>query len=178
MGFTHILAPTDLSDAASHVLRYAFEEASLHGARLTLLHVLHHQPDTEEHYLKGNPQERAGISNVSVGLPTDYDPDTGGRLPTPPAPTPELVRRDYVDEARTQMRDLVPVGYTGRLAVEVVAGSPAQAILHWVAEHAVNLIVMGTHGRTGLRHVVLGSVAEHVVRHAPCPVLTIRYPAD
>lgn len=175
MSFTHILAPTDLSEPANHALRYAFEEATLHGAKLTLLHVLHHHPDTREHYLKGDPEERAGIRNVSVAMPTVFDIDSGGRLPTPPISAPAIVRLDYVEEACTQMRDLAPAAFTGALEVKVVSGNPAAAILHWVEEHTTDLIVMGTHGRSGLRHVLLGSVAEHVVRRAPCPVLTIRY---
>jgi nucleotide-binding universal stress UspA family protein len=52
-------------------------------------------------------------------------------------------------------------------------GSPAEEIGRYAAEHAIDLIVMGTHGRRGLAHVVMGSVAEKVVRSAPCPVLTL-----
>jgi nucleotide-binding universal stress UspA family protein len=47
-------------------------------------------------------------------------------------------------------------------------------ILRWAQEHAPDLIVVGTHGRRGLRRLVMGSVAEHVVRAAPCPVMTVR----
>jgi nucleotide-binding universal stress UspA family protein len=53
-------------------------------------------------------------------------------------------------------------------------GSPERVIREIAAEKGASLIVMGTHGRTGLRHVVLGSVAERVVRTAPCPVITVR----
>jgi nucleotide-binding universal stress UspA family protein len=64
----------------------------------------------------------------------------------------------------------------GGVAVETrcVTGSPVSQIIDLVAEQGVDLIVMGTHGRTGLRHLIMGSVAEHVVRAAPCPVLTIK----
>ena len=61
----------------------------------------------------------------------------------------------------------VPV--RGRLA----SGPPVETILE-MARHDYDLIVMGTHGHTGLRHFLAGSVAEKVVRHAPCPVLTVR----
>ena len=60
--------------------------------------------------------------------------------------------------------------------IVVVHGVPFQEILHAAKERQVDLIIMGTHGRTGLTHVLLGSVAEKVVRLAPCPVLIARQP--
>ena len=53
-------------------------------------------------------------------------------------------------------------------------GRPVDEIVDYAHEHAIDLIVIATHGRTGLAHVLLGSVAERIVREAPCPVLTIR----
>lgn len=61
-----------------------------------------------------------------------------------------------------------------KVDVVIVHGVPFQSIIDTAIEHKVDLIVMGTHGRTGLRHVLLGSVAEKVVRLAPCPVLIAR----
>jgi len=58
--------------------------------------------------------------------------------------------------------------------VASVAGSPAEVIVEWAQTHGVDLIVMGTHGRTGLSHLLAGSVAERVVRLARCPVVTVR----
>jgi nucleotide-binding universal stress UspA family protein len=55
-------------------------------------------------------------------------------------------------------------------------GLPAEEIVQFAHEHAIDLIVMGTHGREGVMRVVLGSVAETVVRRAPCPVLTVHHP--
>ena len=57
-------------------------------------------------------------------------------------------------------------------------GTPTHAIVATAGEQGVDLILMGTHGRTGLAHVFLGSVAEHVIRHAPCPVLVMRKTMD
>lgn len=57
-----------------------------------------------------------------------------------------------------------------------LGGEPAAEIVRFVAELGCDLIVMGTHGRTGLRHLALGSVAEAVIRAAPCPVLIVRRP--
>ena len=60
--------------------------------------------------------------------------------------------------------------------VVVVQGVPFQKILETAKNQQVDLIIMGTHGRTGLQHVLLGSVAEKVVHLAPCPVLVVRQP--
>jgi nucleotide-binding universal stress UspA family protein len=57
---------------------------------------------------------------------------------------------------------------------EVRGGNPTRQILDAARDHGADLIVMGTHGRTGIAHVVMGSVAERVLRHAPCPVLSLR----
>jgi nucleotide-binding universal stress UspA family protein len=62
--------------------------------------------------------------------------------------------------------------------VAIVHGVPFQEIIETAKARQVDLIIMGTHGRTGIRHVLLGSVAEKVVRLAPCPVLVTRRPAD
>jgi universal stress protein A len=60
----------------------------------------------------------------------------------------------------------------------LVQGTPTQTIVDTAGERGVDLIIMGTHGRTGLAHVFLGSVAEHVIRQAPCPVLVMRKTLD
>jgi nucleotide-binding universal stress UspA family protein len=59
---------------------------------------------------------------------------------------------------------------------EIREGSPFYEIIRYAKERDIDLIVMGTHGRSGLVHVLLGSVTEKVVRKAPCPVLTVRHP--
>lgn len=53
-------------------------------------------------------------------------------------------------------------------------GSPVDSIVSYAIDYKIGMLVIATHGRTGLSHVLLGSVAEHIVREAPCPVLTIR----
>jgi nucleotide-binding universal stress UspA family protein len=62
--------------------------------------------------------------------------------------------------------------------VMTLHGIPFQAILDVARDERVDMIIMGTHGRTGFKHVLLGSVAEKVVRLAPCPVLITRGPSD
>lgn len=62
------------------------------------------------------------------------------------------------------------------VTVRLLRGSPANDIIKYATERKADLIVIGTHGRTGVKHLLLGSVAEHVIRTAPCPVLTVRHP--
>ena len=164
MAFTHVLVPTDFSDPAHRALRYAVEEATLHHAKVTLLHVMPQHTDTEVYYITGSPGTLPG-----------FDPVLGGRLAVEPNPHPTVVRHDYIEAALTQLRDLMPASFEGVWEAEVATGPPAESIVRIARENAADLIVMGTHGRTGLPHVLLGSVAEKVVRLAACPVLTIRH---
>jgi universal stress protein A len=80
---------------------------------------------------------------------------------------------------RKQLEEL-PVSFTDVKTVRVLHAGPPGEVICWLAQHrACDLIVMGTHGRTGLKHLLLGSVAEYVMRHARCPVVTVRErPAD
>lgn len=59
----------------------------------------------------------------------------------------------------------------------VLTGTPFVDIIRYAKQHVIDLIVMGTHGRGPVKHILLGSVAEKIVRKAPCPVLTVRPPA-
>ena len=79
---------------------------------------------------------------------------------------------DIAAEAHRRLREQAPEA----ASVDVVFGYAARAIVEYASRSGVDLIVMGSHGRTGIAHVLLGSVAEAVVRTAPCPVLTVRGP--
>ena len=166
MAFTHMLVPTDFSEPANQALGYALEEATLHRAKVTLLHVLAPHADTDVYYVTGSPEPPPQGS---------IDPTGGGRVSAPPLSEPTVVRDDPTDEALTRLQDLIPAAGRGTWEVALAVGHPADAVVRVAQERNVDLIVMGTHGRTGLQHVLLGSVAEKVVRLAPCPVLTIRY---
>jgi universal stress protein A len=83
---------------------------------------------------------------------------------------------NLVRDAEARLRESVPPG-AATVSTEVRTGRAERQILDVARERSIDLIVMGTHGRTGIAHVVMGSVAERVVRHAPCPVLTVRPPA-
>jgi nucleotide-binding universal stress UspA family protein len=81
--------------------------------------------------------------------------------------------RRFLEEMRSDAQSKADV----EIALAVHEGSPDQEILALAQSDRFDMIVMGTHGRTGLRHVLMGSVAEVVVRHATCLVLTIRLPS-
>ena len=147
--FTRILVPTDFSDTSDAALGYARWLAETFGASLHLLHAFE-------------------------------DPYAAGALvPEVYGTVSEELREVALKAAENQLQQRLPeaarVPLRGTTAV--VTGSPAPAIVKYASEHGVDLIVMGTHGRGGMAHLLLGSVAEKVVRTAPCPVLTVREPA-
>lgn len=139
-----ILLPTDFSEFAAPAVEYACEFAKRFGAELHLLHVI---------------EEAAPLVLPEAGA-------TGWV-------------RDYAERAEKWARAQL-AGMPGDLAagVRVVRatrqGPAFLEIIRYAREKGCDLIVMGTHGRSGLAHVLMGSVAERVVRKAPCPVLTIR----
>ena len=79
-------------------------------------------------------------------------------------------------EAKRRLEAAVPAGFESRTVAATRVGSPWPEIVHYAIDHHVDLIVLGTHGRGAIGHVLIGSVAERVVRTAPCPVLTVRHP--
>ncbi len=91
-------------------------------------------------------------------------------------PLPATVIDDVARDAQERMERAVAQNKTPGIAVSgaVVCGDARQSVIETADQHQANLIVMGTHGRRGLKRAVLGSVAEAVVRHAHCPVLVVR----
>ncbi|HHT9135325.1 MAG: hypothetical protein A3C38_06435 [Planctomycetes bacterium RIFCSPHIGHO2_02_FULL_50_42] len=83
---------------------------------------------------------------------------------------------EVIEHLKEKLGESVPKEIRGDIDVEtiVTVGVPAQEIVNAADDKEVDVIVMGTHGRTGIAHVVMGSVAENVVRKALCPVLTVR----
>jgi nucleotide-binding universal stress UspA family protein len=143
----HILVPTDFSKHSQNALTYAVAFAEKFGAELHLLYV---------------------VQDLSLFVP---DPVAGG----PPFPPPV---EQITAAVRTSLDRLIEENQLRRFPVhaEVREGAPFQEIIVYAREKQIDLIVMGTHGRTGLAHVLMGSVTERVVRKAPCPVLTVRHP--
>jgi nucleotide-binding universal stress UspA family protein len=150
MTWRTILVPHDFSNSANHAAALARDVAAKFGARLILLHV------TE--------------------VPTGISIDTAV-VPSPGAAPISL--RDYANaNANDHLADLAARLEKDGAVVssQVAVGNAVDEILRVAAEEKADLIVMGTHGRTGLRHLVAGSVTEKVVRTSPAPVLTVRVP--
>ena len=145
-----ILYPTDFSKCASHALPYAISLAERYGADLHLLHatVLH----------EGDP------GNAVHRLPNMEE-------------LYQLLEQHAETQMKSTLEDHGSKSFTVRHA-QVRSISAPGAILDFAAEADIDLIVMGTHGRRGLRRLLLGSVAEEVVRLAPCPVLTVPEASD
>ncbi|HHT9129556.1 MAG TPA: universal stress protein [Candidatus Brocadiaceae bacterium] len=89
-----------------------------------------------------------------------------------------IVEKETIDKLRERLLRCVNEETKGKIPVEaiIVQGVPFSEIIKTSKEYKIDLIVLGTHGRTGLSHAIMGSVAEKVVRKSPCPVLTIRHP--
>jgi universal stress protein A len=140
-----ILVPTDFSEASESALKYGKAMAEAFGASLHLVHVME---DLLAH---------AWAAEVYV------------------ASMPDL-RAEIEKEARERLGTMVTDDERRRVRVVValVAGSPFLEIIRYAKTNSVDLIVMGTHGRGPIAHMLLGSVAEKVVRKSPCPVLTVR----
>ncbi|AMV24374.1 Universal stress protein F [Gemmata sp. SH-PL17] len=140
-----ILVPTDFSECATPAVRYAAELADRFEAELVLLHVV---PDTV------------------LALPDAVMP-----TPTPMADLDALTESGKIGLANL-ITAMKLEKYKPR--AEVRLGSPEQEIVEAVKDLNVDLVCIATHGREGIARVLLGSVAEMVVRHATCPVLTVR----
>jgi nucleotide-binding universal stress UspA family protein len=145
MTLDNILLPTDFSACADHALTHAVDLADRFGAHLHLLHVVNElDPDW---YGLTDAQERA------------------------------VKLRDQIEsEARERLRSLVP---EEERAIETTVSlqlsfDVADSINEYVEEREMDLVVMGTHGRKGLDRLMLGNVADKIIRHAPCPVMTVR----
>jgi nucleotide-binding universal stress UspA family protein len=142
-----LLVPCDFSPYAEHALTWAVKLATQSQARIILLYAV---------------PIFARISYTEVPVLMDIP----------------KIEAELVAEGETQLRKFIAEHNTGHVSVEPRArlGDPFAVICRAAEEDPVDLIVMGSHGRTGLSHVFLGSVAERVVRHAPCPVLVARLP--
>jgi len=142
-----ILVPTDFSKHSENALAYATAFAEKFDAELYLLHV---------------------VQDLALFVPEAV---TAAPVAAPPVEQLSAAVREALDRVidNHQLRRFT-------VHAEVREGSPFYEIVRFAKEQEIDLVIMGTHGRTGLIHVLLGSVAEKVVRKAPCPVLTVRHP--
>ena len=138
-----ICCPIDFSDASRAAMEVAADLARRFGATLTLLHAY---------------------------------PVPGFTFPDGSVVASARMLQELADQAAKHLGDWR--GEAQRMGAPTVdtvtsIGEPASEIVGWAREHAADLLVLGTHGRTGLEHALMGSVAERVVRRARCPVLTV-----
>jgi nucleotide-binding universal stress UspA family protein len=141
--FSKILVPIDFSECSLKGLAYAMALAKAFKSKLVLLNSVHLQ-----YYVASDEHARYDLARLM----------------------------QYAEKAaREQMRDLVRETDWNGLEVEtsLQTGHPGQQICERAKDSGVDLIVTSTHGTTGLKHVLLGSIAEYVVRHASCPVLVV-----
>jgi nucleotide-binding universal stress UspA family protein len=150
----HILVPTDFSDTSEAAAKYGVALARAFNATLHLLHV---EPRRDLQIIV----ERELVVEKYLSDPTA-------------ATAPQNVARELLGKILTEQDEK-------ELRAEYVLrasglGGPYVEIVRYAQERAIDLIVMGTHGRGFVAHLLMGSVAEKVVRKAPCPVLTVRHP--
>jgi len=140
-----ILLPTDFSASSTRAAEYAGVLAKSLGASVHLVHVL------EEPFATQGAWEFQPPNTPRPG--DELYEDRRARL----APIAEMLQRQIA-----------------QVTQEVRTGTPTDAIVAAAVDYGADLIVMATHGRSGLPHLLLGSVAEQVIRHARCPVLAVR----
>jgi universal stress protein A len=148
MEFTlnRILWPTDFSELSLKGGRYAHALAQHFTAQLHVVHVI----------------PPVMTADFSVALPA-----------TMPVTATDPTTIEACREGLQRMvRDRLQAG--DNVIREVLFGNPWSAICEYAEARQIELIVVTTHGRTGLTHIVIGSTAERIVQHAPCPVLTIK----
>jgi nucleotide-binding universal stress UspA family protein len=140
----NILVPTDFSEPAEAALEYAKTLAQEFNSRIHLLHV----------------------------VPEPYVYPWGTELST--LPLADLITQSE-EAARDRLGQIAPASgpLVGRFEIGTAIGTPVERILDYVTSRRIDLVVIGTHGRGMVGHLLLGSVAERVVRRSPVPVLTV-----
>lgn len=142
----NILVPTDFSEYSKGTLPYAVDFAHKYGAKITLMHIF------DEELLSPIFFEAGGVAQ-------EYYNRLQDRL--------EAAVDDFLDAI-----DMEGVEFEAMLG----NGTPYVEIIKYARENGMDLIMVSTHGRTGLAHAFLGSTAEKIIRKAPCPVMVIRHP--
>jgi universal stress protein A len=144
LSIERILCPVDFSEESTHALRYASELAAHFGAEIIVVHAVEPLP---------YPVEFGPLPAIL----TDAEPVLLKRA------------KEQLEALRSKELGALP---KSRVVVEI--GVPEHAICEAAKRERCDLVVLSTHGRSGLSHLLIGSVAERVLRFAPCPVLTIK----
>ena len=142
-----ILVPTDFSKFSQAALGYAVAFAEKFGSELHLLHVVQNLAVMIPDSVNVMPPVGPSIEQLTSAVQTALD---------------RIIQENKLEALKEQKA--------------VREGTPFYEIIQYAKEKDVDLIVMGTHGHSGLVHMLLGSVTEKVVRKSPCPVLTVRHP--
>lgn len=142
-----ILVPTDFSESATSAYAYAREFASHFKARICLIHVY---------------EPIVFYSEAPIGMPDLVDIEKN--IHATSDQSLDRIIDQYFEEEKTEQR----------IEKVLIQGKPFLEIIRYAKEEPADMIIMATHGRSALEHILLGSVTEKVVRKAPCPVLTIR----
>jgi universal stress protein A len=143
-----VLWPTDFSELSLRGGRYARGFCERFGAELHIIHV----------------------------VPPPLSPDVSLVVP---AEVPVTVSEpELVEASRVALDKLVKEHFSDykNVITKVFFGNPWPSICKYAKDNDIDLIIITTHGRTGLSHVLIGSTAERIVQHAPCPVLTVKHP--
>lgn len=146
--FEKILVAIDFSENSAYAFDYALTLAKQFGSHLAIMHVINEPVDLRGFYVPHISFEQLE-KEIEAGAVTMMDKFCHERL-----------------------------GDFTAYETSTVSGIPYEEIIRKAKEMDASLIVLGTHGRTGLDHIIFGSTAERVVRAASCPVLTIRLPAE
>ena len=158
--FTPILIPVDFSPYAIQALLKAADIAERFGSSLIVLHVI---------------ARDVGLGAVQQYLEQRGGPATTSEASEVPDEEVETGLLDHREQVYQRLQAFLPPRLAAYpVELRVVVGNPFERILETAVNEQVALIVMGTHGRTGLTRLAAGSVAERVVRMAPCPVLTVK----
>jgi len=156
--FKRILCPMDLSEFSLDALRLAVQVAESCGATLDILHVVHNPFD--ELYMTAIAQTNPALIEAYT-----IEPQKRASILRATEEHSEALLKQF---CRDTVKHYPSVRY------HIGNGDPFEAILDGAADYLTDLIVLATHGRTGIKRLVIGNVAEKVVRHAPCPVLTVK----
>ena len=157
----HILVATDFSETAAAALAQGVALAAATGARLTLLHVIYAEK----------------INETLLGLDAMEYLTRVISTPTEQAPySPTLAMDQLRKTAEAKLAEAAASVSGPRRAIEpaIAEGRPSDEVLAFAAKEGVDLIVLGTHGRGAIGKALLGSVADHVIRQAECPVMVVR----